>query len=156
MIKYKLLLLIFLGGCSQYSKVTHEPVSSEQYDPDQVERRANELGLRPVDYLHRVNNERLTFYQAYDPRWNDPSINPVFDSRAEADKYAKDNNMGSNHSYFVREVNYRFEVRQINDTANDVLHTSLLLDDARDYKGEYSKYHTDLFIYDLKSGKIVK
>ena len=155
--KYLTVCLIF-SGCVSF--VQDEPVTSEQYDPDQVAKRAKELGLRPVDYLHKVNNERLIFYQAHDPNWADePSINPVFENRAGAEEYAKRNNMNQfqdGHSYIVREVNYRFEVRQVNDAVNDLLHTSLFLTDSEDYVNEYKASHDDLFIYDLKTGKIVK
>tara|TARA_B110001454_G_C12699048_1_gene425740 strand:- start:258 stop:758 length:501 start_codon:yes stop_codon:yes gene_type:complete len=153
--------ILLLAGCVSSQKAGHEPVTSEQYDPDQVAQRAKELGLRPVDYLHRANNGRLIFYQAYDSNWDDPTINPIFFTEAEAKEYAQRNNMGAtiardtSHSYIVREVNYRFEVRQVNDVANEVLHTSLLLKDSEEYVNHYSLNHTDLLIYDLKTGIVV-
>ena len=151
------LVYLLVLGC--VSSIQDEPVTSEQYDPDLIEKRAKELGLRPVDYLHKVNNERLIFYQAHDPKWADePSINPVFENREGAEEYAKRNNMSEfegGHSYIVREVNYRYEVRQVNDAVNDLLHTSLLLKDSEDYINEYKANHHDLFIYDLKTGHVV-
>ena len=153
-------LLLFVG-CVSSVPVVDEPITSEQYDPDQVEQRAQELGLRPVDYLHKVNNERLILYQAHDPNWeNEPSINPVFETREEAEDYANRNNMSTDrssntigHSYIVREVNFRYEVRQVNDLLNDLLHTSRTFNDAYEYVVEYSSSHSDLIIYDLKTGK---
>jgi|SaaInlV_165m_DNA_1040744.scaffolds.fasta_scaffold28920_3 hypothetical protein len=153
--------ILLFTGCVSSQKGGYEPVTSEQYDPDQVAQRAEELGLRPVDYLHRVNNERLIFYQAHDSKWDDPTINPIFLTEGEAQEYAKRNNMGgliagdTSHSYIVREVNYRFEVRQVNDVVNDVLHTSLLLKDSEEYVNQYSLNHADLLIYDLKTGLVV-
>jgi hypothetical protein len=158
--KIYLTTILLFAGCVSSPQVSNEPITSEQYDPDQVEQRAQELGLRPVDYLHRVNNESLIFYQAFDAKWSDPSINPVFDTKVEAEKYAKENNMGNNHSYVVREVNYRYVVRvgfsdytYSNGSWNDILHTSLKFNDAYEYVVEYSSSHSDLIIYDLKTGK---
>jgi len=96
------------------------------------------------------------FWQAHEPTWDDPSINPVFDTKAEAEQYAKENNMGNNHSYQVREVNFRYEVRQVNDLMNDLLHTSRSFNNAYEYVVQYSSSHSDLIIYDLKTGKIFK
>ena len=174
--KLILLLSIILCGCSttadwgKYRGIphSHEPISNsrlteELLSPEEESRlkgEANELGLRYVDYLHGVNSNKIRrnptfFYQAYDDKWNDPSINPVFNTKVEAEKYAKDNNMGNNHSYKVREVNYRYEVRQVNDAVNDILHTSLSLKDSENYVNEYESSHHDLFIYDLKTGIVV-
>ena len=109
------------------------------------------------------------FYQAHDPNWaHDPSINPVFESREEAEEYAKRNNMNQwkddqdrstedllaiGHSYIVREIDYRYEVRQVNDLDNNLLHTSDTFNDAYEYVVEYSSSHSDLIIYDLRTGK---
>ena len=90
--KIYLTTILLFAGCVSSPQVGDEPITSEQYDPAQEEQRAQELGLRPVDYLQRVNNESLIFYQAFDAKWSDPSINPVFDTKAEAEKYAKENN----------------------------------------------------------------
>ena len=100
------------------------------------------------------------YYQAYDENWySDPSINPIFDNEWEAKEYAKRNSMSelsnafSGHEYVVRVINHRYEVRQVNDEADDILHTSADLDDAYDYLNEYSSAHDDLIIFDLKTGK---
>lgn len=100
------------------------------------------------------------FYQAYDSKWSDPSINPVFDTREEAKEYARENNMGGHHSYEVREVDYRYIVRvgftdftYSNGSWNDILHTSGDFNDAYEYVVEYSSAHSDLVIYDLKTGE---
>jgi hypothetical protein len=101
-----------------------------------------------------------TRYQAHDPNWDDPSISPVFDTRAEAEKYCKDSNMGNYHSYEVREVDYRYEVRvgfsdytYSNGTWENTLYTAGDFNDAYEYVVEYSSAHSDLIIYDLKTGK---
>ena len=153
-------IILLFTGCVSSPQLGHESITSEQYDPDLIEKRAKELGLRPVDYLHRVNNERLIFYQAFDAKWDDPSINPVFDTKVEAEKYAKENSMGGHHSYEVKEVNYRYVVRvgfsdytYSNGSWNDILHTSYDFNNAYEYVVEYSSFHSDLIIYDLKTGK---
>ena len=109
---------------------------------------------------HWVDDE-VIYYQAYDHKWNDPSINPVFLTMAEAEKYADENNMGSHHSYKVREVNYRYVVRvgfsdftYSNGSWNDILYTAYDFNDAYKYVVEYSSAHSDLIIYDLKTGKM--
>jgi len=58
------------------------------------------------------------------------------------------------------EVDYRYEVRvQFSDytystgTWNDILHTGDDFNDAYEYVVEYSSAHSDLIIYDLKTGK---
>ena len=52
-----------------------------------------------------------TYYQAFDEKWkHDPGINPVFETKAEAEEYAEVNGMGNSHSYEVREVDYRYEI----------------------------------------------
>ena len=57
--KIYITIILLFGGCASSSHLRDEPITSEQYDPDQVAQRAKELGLRPVDYLHRANNESL-------------------------------------------------------------------------------------------------
>ena len=100
------------------------------------------------------------YYQAYDENWySDPSINPIFDNEWEAKEYAKRNSMSepsnafSGHEYVVRVINHRYEVRQVNDEADDILHTSVDFNDAYEYVVEYSSAHSDLVIYDLKTGQ---
>ena len=69
--------------------------------------------------------------------------------------------MGGHHSYEVREVNYRYEVRigfsdytYSNGSWNNTLYTSYDFNDAYEYVVEYSSAHSDLVIYDLKTGKM--
>lgn len=99
------------------------------------------------------------YYQAYDAKWDDPTINPIFDHEWEAKDYAHRNNMGSqyaqdtSHSYVVRVINYRYEVRQVNDVDDNTLYTANDFNDAYEYVVEYSSAHSDLIIYDLKTGK---
>ena len=62
-------------------------------------------------------------------------------------------NAWSGHDYIVRVINHRYEVRQVNDEADDILHTSTDLDDAYHYMDEHSSAHNDLIIFDLKTGK---
>ena len=126
--KYILISLLFFGGCVSNTKVT--------------------------------NNESL-YFQAYDPNWDDPTINPIFDKEREAKDYAHRNNMGSqvsgddSHSYVVRIINYRYEIRQVNDSTDEVLHTTNSKDDGVKYVEQYTSAHSDLFMYDLKEGIIV-
>ena len=149
--KINILLTAFLVGCG----TTSIPTSIEDYDEERVAREAKKLGMRPVDYLHYSNNKNLpplVLYQAYDANWaHDHSIHPVFEAKEEAQKYVDTFNDG--HSYIVREVNFRYEVRQVNDLVNDLLYTSRTFNDAYEYVVEYSSSHSDLIIYDLKTGK---
>jgi len=101
------------------------------------------------------------YYQAYDGRWDDPTINPIFDTEREAKEYAHRNTMGGlsakddSHSYIVREINYRYEIRQINDWADDILHTTNSKRDGVKYVKEFASAHDELFMYDLRSGNVV-
>ena len=94
------------------------------------------------------------YYQAYDHKWRtDPSVNPAFDTKQEAQEYAKTYNMGNSHTYVVRMINYRYEVRIVNPSQNELMYTSADFNDAYEYVVEYSSAHSDLVIYDLKTGK---
>ena len=101
------------------------------------------------------------YYQAYDPKWDDPTINPIFDNEGEAKDYAHRNNMGSqyakdtSHSYIVRVINYRYEIRQMNDWKDEVLHTTNSKEDGVKYVEQFLSAHEDLFMYDLKTGKLI-
>ena len=66
-----LLLMYLLAGCSSSKKVPigtlHNypilededcPVDLTNYDEDEVRKRAKELNMRPVDYLHYINNKK--------------------------------------------------------------------------------------------------
>jgi hypothetical protein len=127
------------------------PHSWEEYDADK--------SLEENLTLIGANN----WFQAYDPNWdNEPSINPIFNTKKEAAEYANRNNMATDrtintvgHSYIVREVDYRYEVRQQNDAVNHLVHTSRSLEDSEEYVNEYDTSHDDLFIYDLKTGELV-
>ena len=98
-----------------------------------------------------VVNDTPVYYQAYDAKWDDPAINPIFDNEWEAEDYA--NTYNTSHEYVVRVINHRYEVRLVNDEADDILHTSNEFNDAYEYVVEYSSAHSDLIIYDLKTGK---
>ena len=108
-----------------------------------------------------ITNTESLYFQAYDPNWDDPTINPIFDNEWEAKDYAHRNNMGSkvagddSHSYIVRVINYRYEIRQVNDLTDEILHTTNSLRDGVDYVERYTSAHSDLFMYDLKKGTIV-
>lgn len=97
------------------------------------------------------------YYQAYDEGWySDPSINPIFDEEWEAKDYVNRNSMNeieSGHSYVVRVINHRYEVRQVNDEDDDILHITNNFNDAYEYVVEYSSAHSDLIIFDLKTGE---
>ena len=132
--KYLLTLLLALGGCTTTKIVKHT---------ETIE----------------VTKTTPIYYQAYDEKWyDDPSINPIFDEEWEATEYAKRNSMSelsnvlSGHEYVVRVINYRYEVRQVNEEEDDILYTTNDFNDAYDYVVEYSSAHSDLVIYDLKTG----
>ena len=103
----------------------------------------------------------VIYYQAYDPNWDDPTINPIFLTRAEAQEYADRNNIGSqlsqdtSHKYIVRVINYRYEIRQVNDWKDEVLHTTNSKEDGVKYVEQFRSAHEDLFMYDLKTGNLV-
>jgi len=155
-----------LGSCATTKEPTvNSPIPMENYDEDVLRAKAKDLNMRLVDYLHALSNGKIadlrkqpfTLYQAYDENWSDdPSINPVFATMAEAKEYAEFNNMSNSHSYEVREVLHRYEVRRVNDVDNDLLYTSRTHNDAYEYVVEYSSSHADLVIYDLKTGKSFK
>ena len=161
-----LTLIIFAVGCGSTApplgSIQDVPVAFDHYDSGRVKKRAEELGMRTVDYLHYVNNreiqpQKVIFYQAYDSNWDDPSINPIFEDEWEAKEYAKLNNMATDewdtgHSYIVRVVDYRYEVRQENEFINHVMDTFLMVNDAKSYANQYIDTHHGLVVYDLKSG----
>ena len=137
--KYLLTLLLVLGGCTTTKTIKVVETSD----------------------LTKTNG---VYYQAFDENWaDDPTINPVFETKAEAEEYAKRNNMGNfagGHSYEVRVIDYRYVVRvgfsdytYSNGSWNDILHTAYDFNDAYDYVVEYSSAHSDLVIFDLKTGK---
>ena len=101
------------------------------------------------------------YYQAYDGKWDDPTINPIFDTEMEAKDYAHRNTMGGlsaqddSHSYIVRPINYRYEIRQVNDWMDEVLHTTNSKRDGLKYVEQFMSAHSDLFMYDLRSGNII-
>jgi len=131
-LKYIVPLLLILGfvGCNTS---THTIKHTETFDLSQIGE---------------------VYYQAYDHKWRtDPTINPAFDTKEEAYEYANTYNMGNAHLYVVRMINYRYEVRIVNPTNNELLYVSNDFNDAYEYVVEYSSAHSDLVIYDLKTGK---
>ena len=103
----------------------------------------------------------VIYYQAYDANWDDPTISPIFLTKAEAQEYVDRNNIGSqlaqdtSHEYIVRVINYRYEIRQVNDWRDEVLHTTNSKEDGVKYVEQFRSAHEDLFMYDLKTGKLV-
>ncbi len=103
----------------------------------------------------------VIYYQAYDANWDDPTISPIFLTKAEAQEYADRNNIGSqlaqdtSHKYIVRVINYRYEIRQVNDWKDEVLHTTNSKEDGVKYVEQFRSAHEDLFMYDLKTGNLV-
>ena len=76
--KYLFFIVLFLGGCGTTS------TSIEDYDEERVAREAKKLGMRPVDYLHYVNNQHQK------PKWeggisNDGSFEPKYEIRLKND-----------------------------------------------------------------------
>jgi hypothetical protein len=130
-LKYTLpLLLLVFAGCNTTTKTIKH---TETFDLSQV----GEI-----------------YYQAYDHKWRtDPTINPAFDTKQEAYEYANTYNAGNAHLYVVRMINYRYEVRITNPSNNELLYVSNDFNDAYEYVDEYSSAHSDLVIYDLKTGK---
>ena len=61
----------------------------------------------------------------------------------------------NSHSYIVRVINYRYEIRQINDLTDDILYTTNSKNDGVKYVEQYTSAHSDLFMYDLKKGIII-
>lgn len=110
---------------------------------------------------NKFTTSEIIYYQAYDPNWDDPTINPIFLTKAEAQEYADRNNIGSqlskdtSHEYIVRVINYRYEIRQVNDWMDDVLHTTNSKEDGIKYVEQFMSAHEDLFMYDLKTGDLV-
>ena len=167
----KLIILITLAlasGClSNKTTSIRSPIPMESYDEEVLKAKAESLNMKYEDYIKNLKNGEISvlrgnpvFYQAYDEKWySDPTINPIFDEEWEAREYAKRNSMSqgsfaySGHDYIVRVINYRYEVRRVNDEENDILHTSNDFNDAYEYVVEYSSSHADLIIYDLKTGK---
>ena len=94
------------------------------------------------------------YYQAYDHKWRtDPTINRAFDTKAEAYEYANEYNKENAHLYIVRMINYRFEIRNVSSTENELIYTSNDYNDAFDFVDEYKSEFKDLVLYDLKTGK---
>ena len=134
--KYLIFLTLFIFGCSSQIS-TSENIINDWVDGEVI------------------------YYQAYDPNWDDPTINPIFLTRAEAQEYADRNNIGSqlaldtSHEYIVRVINYRYEIRQVNDWKDEVLHTTNSKEDGVKYVEQFRSAHEDLFMYDLKTGNLV-
>ena len=57
------------------------------------------------------------------------------------------------HFYIVRMINYRYEVRIVNPNQNEMMYTTNDFNDAVDFVDEYKSAHSDLVLYDLKTGK---
>jgi hypothetical protein len=134
--KYLTFLTLFIFGCS------------------------NKVGTSQ-NALSDWSDGEITYYQAYDANWDDPTINPIFLTKAEAQEYADRNNIGSelsqdtSHKYIVRVINYRYEIRQVNDWKDEVLHTTNSKEDGVKYVEQFKSAHEDLFMYDLKEGVLV-
>lgn len=94
------------------------------------------------------------YYQAYDHKWKtDPGINPIFDTKEEAYEYATLYNVGNSHSYVVRLINYRYEVRNANPDLNELIYTSNDINDAISFLDDYKSEFDFLKLYDLKTGQ---
>ena len=115
------------------------------------------VGCTTTDTNVKLESKTPVYYQAYDESWySDPSINPIFDEEWKAKDYVHRNMMNeiqSGHNYVVRVINHRYEVRQVNDVDDNILHTTNEFNDAYEYVVEYSSAHSDLIIFDLMTGK---
>lgn len=78
---------------------------------------------------------------------------PAFDTKQEAYEYANEYNKENAHLYIVRMINYRFEIRNVSSTENELIYTSNDYNDAFDFVDEYKTEFKDLVLYDLKTGK---
>ena len=56
-------------------------------------------------------------------------------------------------SHEGRVADYRYEVRIVNPSTNELLHTTNEYNAAYEYVVDYSSAHSDLIIYDLKTGE---
>ena len=77
--KINILFIALLTGCG----TTSIPTSIEDYNEEQITREAKRLGMRPVDYLHQINNNKK-------PKWeggvaNDGSFEPKYQIRIKND-----------------------------------------------------------------------
>lgn len=91
------------------------------------------------------------YYQAYDSEWRtDPTINPIFDTRKDALDYANTYNEGNAHLYIVRVINYRYEIRNENPNANEMIYTTNDFNDGISFVDEFSGRYENLVMYDLK------
>ena len=77
--KISILLTALLVGCGTISI----PTSIEDYNEEQIAREAKKLGMRPVDYLHHINNNKK-------PKWeggvsNEGSFEPKYQIRIKND-----------------------------------------------------------------------
>jgi len=145
---------LLLTGC-ETSKPDWGKYRGEQHSHTQLE-------TLPYSSSNTTSYDPITspLYQAYDPQYPGlPQIAPVFVTELEAFKYASSNNFSgdqtSGHKYIVREVDYRYEVRHQNDAVNDVIFTSLTLEESEKYLNEYKTHHTDLVIFDLMDSVVV-
>lgn len=124
-----------LTGCNTIEKFLNKPNSA--------------------DWNHVQALPPVLQYQAWDPSF--PEVSPLFNTQEEAEQYALENNMNGDgtvtgHSYTVREVNYKYEVRIQNDSIDDQLYTSNDINDALNYVEEYKHSHSDIYVYDIVSG----
>jgi hypothetical protein len=55
----------------------------------------------------------------------------------------------------VTKIDYRYEVRHQDHLVNDLIYTSYSLKDSEEYVNEDKASHSDLYIYDLKTGDLV-
>lgn len=119
------------------------------------------LGCTTTNYVKTTETFDLkssvdVYYQAYDHKWKtDPSINPIFNTKEEAHEYATTYNEGNSHSYVVRLINYRYEVRNANPDLNELIYTSNDINDAISFLDDYESEFDFLKLYDLKTGQIL-
>ena len=152
--KLCLALLFFLAGCQQSNIKCH----IHKCNGDHV---CRGIACKKTCKDCECDKKISVYYQAYDGKWDDPTINPIFDTEREAKEYAHRNTMGGlrakddSHSYVVRTINYRYEIRQINDSMDEVLHTTDSRRDGIKYVGQYMSAHSDLFMYDLRTGNLI-
>ena len=143
--------IILATGCTTTKHI-------EVCEPVDVSHVCPEDGHGPCPFCPVESEKTFTWYQAFDEKWkHDPGINPIFVTREEAEAYADSNNFSGDrktgHKYIVREVDYRYVIRIMNLSTNELLYTTSEFNDAYEYVVEYSSAHSDLVIFDLHTGQ---
>ena len=184
-------IIMNLGGCYKKKhpfRYTTMSISVENYNEEEVLETSESLGLRPVDYLHYLNNplaiqppfEIFGLHQipegtareqlnALDEFQASPCLTPPcncgrggfgwrgFKGRLKCLPFTGAREAGKRQEQLeiIAKIqsDYRYEVRIVNPSRNELLHSTNKYNDAYEYVVDYSSAHSDLVIYDLKTGE---